>query len=71
MKMGCNQLSRGVGFEKEEMLLVDFNCQPPLTLVLEDEEDYLHQLVAAQRKNNYCVFVDYDSLCFSKENSLI
>lgn len=32
------------------MLLVDFHCQPPLMLVLEDEEDYLHQLVAAQRK---------------------
>lgn len=55
------------------MLLVHFHCQPPLTLVLEDEEDYLHQLVAAQRKNNFCVFADYvrHSLCFSKENSLI
>lgn len=34
------------------MPLVDI----PLMLVLED--DYLHQLVAAQRKNNFCVFAD-------------
>jgi len=40
------------------MLLVDCHCQPPLMLVLEDEEDYLHQAVAAQRQNNFCVFAD-------------
>lgn len=39
------------------MLLVDFHCQPPLMLVLEDEGDYLHQLVAAQRKKITSVYL--------------
>lgn len=56
--MSCSKLSEADGFEEQEVLLVDIHCQPPLMLLLEDEEDYLHQLVAAQRKNNFCVFAD-------------
>lgn len=58
MKMSCSKLSKADGFEEQELQPVDNHCQPPLMLVLEDEEDYLHQLVAAQRKNNFCVFAD-------------
>ena len=50
--MNSSHLSRGGDFEQPEMLLVDFHGQPLLLLVLEDEEGYLHKLVAAQRKNN-------------------